>query len=307
MNDTCRLVTRSDFDGLMCAVLLNEMHLIDDIVFAEPGDLQQGLIQLTDRDITCDLPFMPEVHLAFDHHASELTRVKQCADNHVIIPLAPSTARVVYDYYGGAHTFPHISGYLMEAVDAIDSARLSREEILHPSGYILLGFLCDPRTGLYLFKDFATSHIAFLMKLIETMGRQDISNILEIPMVKERASLYYEHAKPFNHLIKRCTSVHGNVVVFDPRGENDLYIGNRFVIYALYPGCNVSITLTQRHDGFTSLSVGKSILDRSSSAKIGDILLAFNGGGHDNAGSCRVENGLVDSVLRELISIFKAA
>ncbi len=307
MNETCRLVTRSDFDGLVCAVLLNELHLIDDIVFAEPGDLQQGLIPLTDRDITCDLPFMPEVHLAFDHHASELTRVGQCIDNHVIIAQAPSTARVVYDYYGGAKAFPHISEYLMKAVDRIDSARLSREEILHPAGYILLGFLSDPRTGLDLFEGFALSHTAFLMKLIDTIGRREIHEILEIPMVKERASLYYEHAKPFNHLIKRCASVHGNVVVFDPRGETGLYIGNRFVIYALYPDCNVSITLTQRHDGFTSLSVGKSILDRSSSAKIGDILLAFNGGGHDNAGSCRVENNLVDTVLRELISIFKAA
>ena len=111
-----RLVTRSDFDGLACAVLLKELDLIDDILFVHPKDMQDGKVEITARDITTNLPYVPGCHLAFDHHDSETRRLGELDDPaHIIDPEAPSAARVVYNYYGGADEFPHISPDMMRA------------------------------------------------------------------------------------------------------------------------------------------------------------------------------------------------
>src|SRR5690349_837798 len=143
-----RLVTRSDFDGLVCAVLLKHLNLIDDILFVHPKDMQDGKIAITKRDITTNLPYVSGAYLAFDHHLSETIRNRGVRENHVIHPEAPSAARVVWDYYGGDQTFPVAWRDMMAAVDKGDSARFSREEVLEPAGWNLLNFLMDARTGL---------------------------------------------------------------------------------------------------------------------------------------------------------------
>src|ERR1017187_3633160 len=143
-----RLVTRSDFDGLVCAVLLRHLELIDEIKFVHPKDMQDGKVEVSNQDLTTNLPYVPGVHLAFDHHSSETIRVGGARTNHIIDPKAPSAARVVYDYYGGLKAFPASWNEMMAAVDKGDSAQFSREEILHPEKWDLLNFLMDARTGL---------------------------------------------------------------------------------------------------------------------------------------------------------------
>ena len=133
-----RLVTRSDFDGLVCAVLLNELNLIDEITFVHPKDMQDGKVPITARDITTNLPYVPGAHLVFDHHASETIRNGSRRANHIIDPDAPSAARVLYNHYGGRSAFPKVSPEMMAAVDKADSAQFTREEILEPRGWVLL-------------------------------------------------------------------------------------------------------------------------------------------------------------------------
>lgn len=304
-----RLVTRSDFDGLVCAVLLKHLDMIDEIVFVHPKDMQDGKIEITDNDITTNLPYVPGVHLAFDHHVSEILRNNGGgnANNHVIHPEAPSAARVVYDYYGGADSFPGAWDEMMAAVDKGDSAQFSREDVLHPEKWDLLNFLMDARTGLGRFRDFRISNYSLMMDLIDYCREHTIDQIMELPDVKERRDLYFEHQEKCSAQIQRCSTVYKNLVVLDLRNEEIIYAGNRFVIYALFPAVNISIhVLWGLKNQNTVLATGKSILNRSSFTKIGPLMLEYGGGGHENAGTCQVANDRADLVLQELIARINA-
>ena len=298
-----RLVTRSDFDGLVCAVLLNELNLIDDIKFVHPKDMQDGKIDITGRDITTNLPYCAAAHLAFDHHLSETIRVHGDRDNRIIDPEAPSAARVVYDYYGGKKTFPNIGDDMMEAVDKADSAQFSREEILDPKDWVLLNYLMDSRTGLGRFREFRVSNYTLMMDLIKYCRNHGIAQILELPDVRERVDLYFEHAEKAKEQILRCTTVHKNLAVLDLRNEETIWATNRFMIYALFPQTNISIHVlwgVQKQN--TVFATGKSILDRSSKTFIGELMLSYGGGGHHAAGTCQVENDEADAALKDIIA-----
>ena len=297
-----RLVTRSDFDGLVCAMLLKELDLIDEITFVHPKDVQDGTVTINARDITTNLPYQPTAHLVFDHHYSETVRTSGRADNHVIDPDAPSAARVVYDYYGGAEAFPNISEEMMVAVDKADSARYTLSEILHPDDWVLLNFLMDARTGLGRFRQFRISNYELMMQLIDYCRDHTPKQILELPDVRERVELYFEQSVKFQEQIKRCATVHGNVIVLDLRGEEEIHAGNRFVVYALFPECNVSIhVLWGKQRQNTVFAVGKSIINRSSDTNIGELCLTYGGGGHANAGTCQVSHDDAERVLVELV------
>lgn len=298
-----RLVTRSDMDGLVCAVLLKELDLIEDVTFAHPKDMQDGLIDITDTDITTNLPYNPKAYLAFDHHASETRRVEDNPENHVIDAAAPSAARVVYDYFGGKDRFPQISDELMAAVDKADSAQFSKEEILNPEGWSLLNFIMDARTGLGRFRNFNISNYQLMMKLIETCRtHQNIEDILNVPDVKERVDLYYEHQIKFREQIQRCATIYKNLIVLDYRKEDTIWAGNRFVVYALFPQINISIhVLWGKNKQNTVFAVGKSIVNRTSKTDIGDLMLSYGGGGHDAAGTCQAPNLKAEDILEELI------
>jgi len=298
-----RLVTRSDFDGLVCAVLLNELEMIDDISFVHPKDMQDGKVAITARDITTNLPFVPGAHLVFDHHESETVRNTGERKNHIIDPKAPSAARVVYDYYGGKARFPRISEAMMAAVDKADSAQFSREEILDPSDWVLLNYLMDSRTGLGRFRDFRISNYTLMMDLIKYCADHDIDDILKLPDVVERVDLYFEHTAQAREQIERCTTVHKNLAVLDLRGEETIYACNRFMIYAMYPETNISIHVMwglQKQN--TVFATGKSILDRSSKTNVGELMLKYGGGGHQAAGTCQIANDQAAAVLAELVA-----
>lgn len=298
-----RLVTRSDFDGLVCAVLLNELNLIDEIKFVHPKDMQDGKIEITDRDITTNLPYVAGAHLAFDHHFSETLRNSGERQNHVIDANAPSAARVVYDYYGGAQALPNIAADMMAAVDKADAAQFSRDEILDPQGWVLLNYLMDSRTGLGRFRDFRVSNYTLMMDLIKYCHNHGIDDILRLPDVKERVDLYFEHAVKAKEQIQRCTTVHGNLAVLDLREEETIWATNRFMIYALFPQTTISIHMiwgVQKQN--TVFATGKSILDRSSKTNVGELMLKYGGGGHEAAGTCQIENAQSEAVLSELIA-----
>lgn len=297
-----RLVTRSDFDGLVCAVLLKEFSILKEIKFVHPKDMQDGKIEVTENDITTNLPYVPGVHLAFDHHLSETLRVKSKPANHIIDPNAPSAARVVYNYFGGRERFPNVSEDMMAAVDKADSAQYNLEEVLNPTDWALLNFLMDARTGLGRFREFRISNYNLMMELIEYCRTNTITEIMKLPDVQERVDIYFEHAEKFKEQLKRCATVHNNVVVLDLQGEEIIYSGNRFMIYALFPDCNISI---HRMWGFqkqnTVFTVGKSIFNRTSNTNIGELMLQYGGGGHLNAGTCQISHQQADSVLQALI------
>lgn len=297
-----RLVTRSDFDGLVCAVLLKHMDMLDDILFVHPKDMQDGKVPITDKDITTNLPYVDGVHLAFDHHSSEMTRNKEQKQNHIIDPKAMSAARVVYDHFGGLKTFPARWNDMMHEVDKADAAQFSKEEILNPKDWVLLNYLMDPRTGLGRFRNFRISNYNLMMDLIDACKDHDISEIMQMPDVQERVALYNEQTELFKDQVNRCSTIHKNLIVLDLKSEETIFAGNRFMIYAMHPETNISIhVLWGLKQQNTVFAVGKSIVNRSSKTNIGELCLKYGGGGHENAGTCQVENDKADSVLKELV------
>lgn len=298
-----RLVTRSDFDGLVCAVLLKNRDMIDEMLFVHPKDVQDGKVQIGERDITTNLPYAPLCHLAFDHHASETARIGgQAPRNLVLDPAAPSTARVVYKHFGGKAAFPGVSEDMLAAVDKGDSAQFTKEEVLNPEGWVLLNFLMDPRTGLGRFKTFTVSNYQLMMELIDYCRDHDVDQILRLPHVAERVALYREHAELSKAQLQRCATVRKNLVMIDLRSEETIYAGNRFVIYALYPQCNISMhVLWGLKKQNTVYAMGKSIFNRTSKTNIGDLALRYGGGGHAAAGTCQMANDRAEVILGELI------
>ena len=297
-----RLVTRSDFDGLVCAVLLKKVGIIEEITFVHPKDMQDGKIAVSSNDITTNLPFVEGVHLAFDHHLSETIRNAGERSDHIIDPEAPSAARVVYRYYGGKNTFPASWNEMMDAVDKGDSAQFGIDEILNPTGWSLLNFLMDARTGLGRFREFRISNYQLMMELIEKCSSLNIDEILALPDVQERIQLFQEHSNLAKQQIQRCSTVHGDLVVLDLREEETIYAVNRFMIYALYPDANISIhILWGLKKQNTVFAIGKSIINRSSQINIGELCLAYGGGGHQNAGTCQIKNEDAQETLKEII------
>ncbi len=301
MTKKFRLVTRSDMDGLVCAVILKQLNLIDEITFVHPKDMQDGTIEITSNDIITNLPYVAHAHLVFDHHESESIRNGE-ADNYIIIPDAPSAARVVYDYYGGAEKLPAIREDMMIAVDKADAAQFTIDDILNPKGWELLSFLMDSRTGLGRFREFTVSNYQLMMNLIDYCINHDIDEIMQLPDVVERVELFNKYKDDFKAQLERCSTVYDNLIVLDLRDEETIYPGNRFMIYALNPQTNISIhVLWGFQNQNTVFATGKSIVNRSSKTNIGELMLKYGGGGHNAAGTCQIANDRAEDVLKELI------
>ena len=301
--DRFRLITRSDFDGLVSAILLKELDLINEVKFVHPKDVQDGLIEIGPGDITTNLPYSKAASYVFDHHISELSRVGK-KSNHFINPNAPSAARVVWDSFGGKERFKNISEEMMKAVDQADSANYTLEDILNPKGWTLLAFIMDARTGLGRFRDFRISNYQLMMNMIDLCRNYDVDEILEMPDVKERVDLYFKYQDKFKEQLKKCTTVHKNLAYVDMLNQDVIFPGNRFMVYALYPETNISIHAMWRVNGQRIVfAAGKSILNRSNIINIGELMLQYGGGGHTTAGTCQIDLENAAAVKEELISI----
>ena len=298
-----RLVTRSDFDGLACGMLLREINMIDEIKFVHPKDMQDGIVPITSRDIITNLPYVAGCHLAFDHHASEVLRAgERSVDNHIIDASAPSAARVLFNHFGGVAAFPRVQPDLMAAVDQADSANFSHEDILNPQGWVLLNFLMDSRTGLGRFRQFRISNYELMMQLIEHCRDHTIEQVLALPDVHERVELFQAQRELFEAQLRRCTTVHDRLAMLDLRNEEIIHAGNRFMIYAMFPQTDISVhVLWGVRKENTVFAIGKSILDRGSPINVGEVCLSYGGGGHEAAGTCQIANGDAERVKHELI------
>jgi len=302
-----RLVTRADFDGLVCAALLREIDLIDDILFVHSKDVHDGKVEITGRDITANIPYVASAHRVFDHRASEFTRDTGDRDNHVIDPDKPSTARLVYEYFGGAERFPRIRPELLDAVDQAATARYSIDDILDPAGWTLLNYLMDARTGLGRFRQFRISNYQLMLQLVDACRSMPLRQILASPDVRERIELYDAHRALAIAQIRRCATVFNKVVLLDLRGEETIYVTNRFMVYALFPQCTLSIhRIWGLRRQNTVLAIGKSILDRSARVSVGSLCLRYGGGGHAGAGTCQIENTWSDRITNEIVATLES-
>ncbi|MDR0880945.1 MAG: exopolyphosphatase [Candidatus Adiutrix sp.] len=297
-----RLVTRSDFDGLACGALLKEAGLIDSYEFAHPKDLQAGLVPITSNDILANVPYVPGCGMWFDHHTSEGERLGAISYRGMS-RVAPSCARVVYDFLGGSSRYPAHWNPMMEAVDKVDSANLTDLEIKAPKDWILIGFIMDPRTGLGRFHHFRISNYQLMMDTVEYCRTMDAGQILRQPDIKERADLYFEQDALFKNMLKRCCRMTGDVLIIDYRDEENIYAGNRFLVYTLYPECKVSIHVTWgREKQNVVLAMGNSVLNRTNQANLGSVALHFGGGGHESVATCQVQPREVDEVLQTIVN-----
>ena len=297
-----RLVTRSDFDGLGCAAILKEKGIIDDIKFVHPKDIQDGKIEVTSDDILANIPFVPGCGIWFDHHSSEQERNAFGHFEGDSDPSAPSAARVVYEYYGGLENFKndHLDD-LIRAVDKADAAKFTREEILNPEGWVLLSFIMDPRTGLGRYKDYRISNYALMMDMIDYCRHKTDKEILQIPDIKERTVRYFEQDKPFRQMLLDNSRMEGNVVVLDLREQDEIYTGNRFLLYSLFPDANISMQIMwgfQRQN--IVITCGYSIINDSATADVGSLMLKHGGGGHRRVGTCQIPIDEADDVIEEI-------
>ena len=302
-----RLVTRSDFDGLACGALLKEAGIIDNWKFAHPKDLQDGIVEVDENDCLANVPFVPGCGLWLDHHSSEFERNELQGKYKGESRIAPSCARIIYDYYGGEERFPQFTD-MMVAVDKVDSGNLTREEVLNPTGWILIGFLMDPRTGLGRWRQFTISNYQLMEMLIDACRTMTIDEILSIPDVQERIEVYNDQTLKFKEMIIKYTSTNGNVIISDLRGVDPIYTGNRFLIYSLYPEQNVSAWIVSGRGGHgCSAAVGYSILNRTCTLDVGALMLKYNGGGHKAVGTCQFSDENMESelpkMLKELCSL----
>jgi nanoRNase/pAp phosphatase (c-di-AMP/oligoRNAs hydrolase) len=300
-----RLVTRSDFDGLACAVLLKHLNLIDDYKFAHPKDLQDGIVEITSNDILTNVPYVKGCSMWFDHHSSEKERLGDIKFEGSSTP-RPSCARVIWEYYGGHAKFPEKFDAMMEAVDKVDSAQLTRDEILQPVDWVLLGFIMDPRTGLGRYRDYRISNYQLMLDMINYCATKSAKEILEIPDVQERSKRYFAQQKDFNEMLKRCSKLENNVLLIDLRNEAEIFSGNRFTSYALFPDCNISVqVIWGLNKQNVVLTVGYSVLNRSCTADVGSLMLSYGGGGHPQVGTCQVPADKAEQSIKEIVAALR--
>ena len=296
-----RLVTRSDFDGLACGALLREAGIIDNWKFVHPKDLQDGLVPVDENDCLANVPYVQGCGLWFDHHSSEFERNALSGKYQGESRIAPSCARIIYDYYGGKERFPQFDE-LMVAVDKVDSGNLVIDDVLNPVGWVLIGFIMDPRTGLGRWRNFTISNYSLMEKLIEACRFMTTEEILALPDVKERIVVYLEQTAKFVEMVKQYTRVEGNVIISDLRGVDPIYSGNRFMIYSLYPQQNISAWIVSGQKGQgCSAAVGYSILNRSSQIDVGSLMLKYHGGGHKAVGTCQFSNETMSEELPKML------
>ncbi len=297
-----RLLTRSDFDGLICAVLLKHIGIMDEWKFVHPKDVQDGLLEVTTDDILANVPYVPGVGMWFDHNSSEQDRLRFNYKYEGASELKPSCARVIWDYYGGKENFPQLFQEMMQYVDKCDSGQLTPEEVLDPQGWVLLSFIMDPRTGLGRYRDYRISNYNLMMEMVEWCGTLPIHEILAKNDVQERVERYKKQNELFKQQLIKCTVIHKNLAVIDLRDEEEIYTGNRFLIYSLFPDCNISMhAMWGREKQNVVFTVGHSIINRTSKTDVGKLMLEYDGGGHERVGTCQIATPRAERIKQQLI------
>lgn len=302
-----RLVTRSDFDGIVCGSLLYYLGIIDNWIFAHPKDIQDGKVEVTKDDVLANVPLVESCGLWFDHHISEDLRLKKL-NYEGVLKDSPSAARIIWEYYGGHEQFPERFDSLLEGVDKVDSANLTEEEILDPKGWILIGLMVDPRTGLGRFKQFRLSNLSLMEQMIMYCSAFPAEVIVTLPDMKERLQVYQEQSDLHKQMLDDTVELRGLCAVIDLRQQDPIFAGNRFLVYGKFPQVKVSVHVFAGSDNKIIFSVGKSVTNRGSRANIGAIMLKHGGGGHFNVGTCQVpQDSDWQATLEEIIQAINKA
>ena len=300
-----RLVTRSDFDGLVCGMVLKEAGIIDSAQFVHPKDLQDGIFRAEATDILCNVPFVSGCGMWFDHHSSEAERVGWTPGVPGVSKKAPSCARIVYDFFGGAAKYPHLEE-VINAADKVDSGQLTLEDIKNPQGWVLIGFIADPRTGFGRFHNFRIANLQLMTEFIEHLRTLTLDEILAHPDIKERIDLYHQQTDLFVEMVKKHSRMDKNVLITDLRGQDTIYTSNRFTIYSVFPEANVSLWIT---DGKAKINVmiscGYSVINRTCTADVGALMLKYGGGGHKQVGTCQVPFDQADTTIAAIVEELK--
>lgn len=300
-----RLITRSDFDGLACGALLKEAGIIDCWKFAHPKDLQDGLVEVNENDCLANVPYVEGCGLWFDHHSSEHERLQLAGKYKGESRITPSCARIIYEYYGGKDRFPQFDD-MMEAVDKVDSGNLTIDEIQNPKGWILVGFLMDPRTGLGRWRNFTISNYQLMEKLMDACRTMTTQEILALPDVQERIEVYFEQTEKFKEMVQAHTKVEGKLIISDLRGVDPIYSGNRFMIYSMFPEQNISAWIVSGRGGMgCSAAVGYSILNKTATLDVGSLMLKYRGGGHKKVGTCQFSEENMETELPKMLEELK--
>ena len=300
-----RLITRSDFDGIACGALLSSMGLVDDWFFVHPKDIQDGLVQATQNDIVANVPYIKGCGIWFDHHSSEQERLGKDFKFEGVSRKAPSCARVIYEYYGGDAKLGKYAE-MVRYTDKMDSADLTEDEVMRPSGWVLLGFITDPRTGLGRIHDFTISNFELMKKLAKAAFTKPIEEILASSDLKERIDVYFQQHNLFIEMVKKHVKIDGNAIFIDLRNVETIHAGNRFLIYTLFPEQNISVWVVDgKKKVNTVITVGYSIINRTSTVDVGSLMLKYGGGGHKVVGTCQVPCEDTDRVIGEIIAAIK--
>jgi hypothetical protein len=296
-----RLVTRADWDGLVSAVLLTTVEQIEAIQFAYPKDIQDGKVNISDNSIVVNLPYHPNAALWFDHHASEESLAVPMTAFTAIkgkFGLAPSAARLIYDYYGGDARLAKYADLLV-ATDRVDSAQLTQEDVLNPTGYILLAYTVDPRSGLR-----GHDLEEYFLLLVDWLKTKTVDEILTLPEVKRLTERLKADDHRFREALLKHSRVEGNVVITDFRGM-PIPAGNRYLVYTIYPQVNVSARLYDGRPGHSSIAVGHSLFNRTCKVNVGKLLAEYGGGGHVGAGTAQFPNAEAEAKFNEILTRLK--
>ena len=301
-----RLVTRADFDGLACGAILMELGIVDSWKFVHPKDVQDGKVKVTENDVLTNVPYAEGCGMWFDHHASEFDRVDPNIEVEGARYLSPSCARIIYNYYDGETRLSHMED-MINAVDKVDSAQLTVDEITNPHGWILIGFITDPRTGLGRQKQFAKGNWELMEDLMECCRDYTLDELLMLPDVAERIEHYHQHASDFSKMILEYSRTEGDVIITNLCGVKTIYTGNRFILYSLFPEQNISIWVVDGLAGENCvIAVGHSIVNRTSKVNVGEVMARHGGGGHTQVGTCQVPYDEAEDIIEEMVKLFNS-
>jgi hypothetical protein len=294
------IVTRGDFDGLVSSMLLTVVEDIKKIRFVHPKDVQDGLVKADKGDIVVNVPYIEGCGLWFDHHISEEDKIVEIGDFPGRFEMAPSAARVIYNHYAAEHA-GKLDAFMeaLEAADKLDSARLSMEDVMSPSGWVLLGLTIDPRSGL------GPEFKQYFRWLIEYVKEVPITKVLDHPEVKKRTDRVLTENKLFKEILAEHAHIDGNVIVTDFRGMKEKPVGNRFLVYTMFPEANVEIRLFDGHEGAIVVAVGHSIFNRTCNVNVGELLKKYGGGGHRGAGTTQLPQKKADAKIKEILEQLK--
>lgn len=295
-----RVLTRGDLDGLTSTILLTLVEDIKEIRFAHPKDVQDGKVECTQEDIIVNLPYVKGCGLWFDHHVSEEEKLPRIGKFKGRFAIAPSAARVVYEYYKS----PEFERFkdLLEATDRLDSAQLTKEDVTNPKGWILLGYTLDPRTG------FGPEFQKYFRWLAEFIKEVPLEKVMKHPEVKKRCDRVLKEIEDFKKLLKKVSKQDGNVILTDFRDVTDPPVGNRFLIYTLYPKANVEVRVFWGKEKKTvNFALGHSIFNRTCKTNVGKLCAEYGGGGHAGAGTCQIPPDKAEATLKEIVERLKKA